>query len=110
MGAATVVEGRRGLDIQPHGPAVARTGAHHPPRTHGAQPLGRPGAGGGDRGAGVLDPRPHPPRVRDEVSPVGFFGELYLRSTLPFLSAEVTAREVACLARLFRSFGTWAGG
>jgi SAM-dependent methyltransferase len=41
---------------------------------------------------------------------VGFFGELYLRSTLPFLSAEVTAREVACLARLFRSFGTWAGG
>lgn len=30
----------------------------------------------------------------------GFFGELYLRSTLPFLSEEVTAREVACLARL----------
>jgi len=29
-------------------------------------------------------------------------GELYLRSTLPFLSAEVTAREVRCLARLFR--------
>jgi SAM-dependent methyltransferase len=29
----------------------------------------------------------------------GFFGELYLRSTLPFLSAEVTAREVAYLAR-----------
>jgi SAM-dependent methyltransferase len=40
---------------------------------------------------------------------VSFFGELYLRSTLPFLSAEVTAREVACLSRLFRSFGTGAG-
>jgi SAM-dependent methyltransferase len=34
-----------------------------------------------------------------------FFGELYLRSTLPFLSPEVTAREVACLARLFTTFG-----
>ena len=31
----------------------------------------------------------------------GFFGELYLRSTLPFLSPEVTAREVRCLATLF---------
>ncbi|HEY8206385.1 MAG TPA: class I SAM-dependent methyltransferase [Myxococcaceae bacterium] len=40
---------------------------------------------------------------------MGFFGELYLRSTLPFLSAEVTAREVACLSRLFRSFGARAG-
>jgi SAM-dependent methyltransferase len=34
---------------------------------------------------------------------VSFFGELYLRSTLPFLSAEVTGREVACLARAFAS-------
>jgi len=30
---------------------------------------------------------------------VSFFGELYLRSTLPFLSAETTAREVAYLSR-----------
>jgi SAM-dependent methyltransferase len=30
---------------------------------------------------------------------VSFFGELYLRSTLPFLSEETTAREVAYLAR-----------
>ena len=29
----------------------------------------------------------------------GFFGELYLRSTLPFLTEETTAREVAYLAR-----------
>lgn len=41
---------------------------------------------------------------------MSFFGELYLRSTLPFLSPEVTAREVACLSRLFRSFGTRAAG
>ena len=34
---------------------------------------------------------------------MSFFGELYLRSTLPFLSAEVTEREVACLARAFAS-------
>ena len=33
----------------------------------------------------------------------GFFGELYLRSTRPFLSAETTAREVACLRRAFAS-------
>jgi len=32
---------------------------------------------------------------------VSFFGELYLRSTLPFLSAEVTGREVDYLARAF---------
>jgi SAM-dependent methyltransferase len=38
-----------------------------------------------------------------------FFGELYLRSTLPFLSPEVTAREVDCLARLFTSFGPAQG-
>jgi len=37
---------------------------------------------------------------RGEVSG-GFFGELYLRSTLPFLSPEVTAREAGCLATLF---------
>lgn len=30
-----------------------------------------------------------------------FFGELYLRSTLPFLSESVTAREVEYLARAF---------
>lgn len=30
---------------------------------------------------------------------MSFFGELYLRSTLPFLSEETTAREVAYLAR-----------
>jgi SAM-dependent methyltransferase len=33
---------------------------------------------------------------------VSFFGELYLRSTLPFLSEETTAREVAYLARSFQ--------
>jgi SAM-dependent methyltransferase len=33
----------------------------------------------------------------------GFFGELYLRSTRPFLSAETTAREVAYLRRAFAS-------
>jgi len=33
---------------------------------------------------------------------VSFFGELYLRSTRPFLSAEVTTREVAYLQRCFR--------
>lgn len=33
---------------------------------------------------------------------MSFFGELYLRSTLPFLSEEVTEREVACLARAFQ--------
>jgi SAM-dependent methyltransferase len=32
---------------------------------------------------------------------VSFFGELYLRSTLPFLSEETTAKEVAYLARRF---------
>ncbi|MFZ5470682.1 MAG: class I SAM-dependent methyltransferase [Myxococcota bacterium] len=32
---------------------------------------------------------------------MAFFGELYLRSTLPFLSPEVTAREVAYLASVF---------
>jgi SAM-dependent methyltransferase len=32
---------------------------------------------------------------------VSFFGELYLRSTQPFLSPEVTAREVAYLERCF---------
>jgi len=32
---------------------------------------------------------------------LAFFGELYLRSTLPFLGAEVTARETAYLARAF---------
>jgi SAM-dependent methyltransferase len=32
---------------------------------------------------------------------VSFFGELYLRSTRPFLSPEITAREVACLERCF---------
>jgi SAM-dependent methyltransferase len=34
---------------------------------------------------------------------VSFFGELYLRSTRPLLSSEVTAREVAYLARVFQS-------
>ena len=38
-----------------------------------------------------------------------FFGELYLRSTLPFLSPEVTAREVDCLARLFSEHGVREG-
>lgn len=33
---------------------------------------------------------------------MSFFGELYLRSTLPFLSEETTAREVAYLARSFQ--------
>lgn len=37
-----------------------------------------------------------PPRAR-----VDFFGELYLRSTLPFLSESVTAREADYLARAF---------
>jgi SAM-dependent methyltransferase len=32
-----------------------------------------------------------------------FFGELYLRSTLPFLSAERTERDVAYLARAFET-------
>lgn len=32
---------------------------------------------------------------------MSFFGELYVRSTLPFLSPEVTAREVAYLERCF---------
>lgn len=32
---------------------------------------------------------------------MSFFGELYLRSTLPFLSPEVTEREVDYLARCF---------
>jgi len=32
---------------------------------------------------------------------VSFFGELYLRSTQPFLSPEITAREVAYLERCF---------
>lgn len=32
---------------------------------------------------------------------MAFFGELYLRSTLPFLRSEVTAREVEYLARAF---------
>ncbi|XXF81390.1 class I SAM-dependent methyltransferase [Myxococcaceae bacterium GXIMD 01537] len=32
---------------------------------------------------------------------MSFFGELYLRSTLPFLAEEVTAREVAYLSRCF---------
>ena len=32
---------------------------------------------------------------------MSFFGELYLRSTLPFISTEVTEREVAYLARSF---------
>ncbi|OJH41766.1 class I SAM-dependent methyltransferase [Cystobacter ferrugineus] len=34
---------------------------------------------------------------------MSFFGELYLRSTLPFLSAETTEREVAYLERAFQS-------
>lgn len=38
-----------------------------------------------------------------------FFGELYLRSTVPFLSPEVTAREVDCLARLFSAHGAREG-
>ncbi|HYV49623.1 MAG TPA: class I SAM-dependent methyltransferase [Myxococcaceae bacterium] len=38
-----------------------------------------------------------------------FFGELYLRSTLPLLSPEVTAREVDCLARLFSAHGASEG-
>jgi len=33
---------------------------------------------------------------------VSFFGELYLRSTLPFLSEEVTGQEVDYLARAFK--------
>src|SRR3954470_24677419 len=33
--------------------------------------------------------------------PVSFFGELYLRSTRPLLSPEITAREVAYLQRCF---------
>jgi SAM-dependent methyltransferase len=33
---------------------------------------------------------------------VSFFGELYLRSTLPFISEETTAREVAYLSRGFQ--------
>ncbi len=33
---------------------------------------------------------------------LSFFGELYLRSTLPFLSEETTAREVEYLARRFQ--------
>ncbi|HYO55282.1 class I SAM-dependent methyltransferase [Archangium sp.] len=33
---------------------------------------------------------------------MSFFGELYLRSTLPFLSEETTAKEVAYLARSFQ--------
>lgn len=33
---------------------------------------------------------------------MSFFGELYLRSTLPFLSPDITAREVAYLARSFQ--------
>ena len=32
---------------------------------------------------------------------MSFFGELYLRSTRPFLSPETTAREVAYLERGF---------
>lgn len=32
---------------------------------------------------------------------MSFFGELYLRSTLPFLASEVTTREVAYLERCF---------
>ena len=39
--------------------------------------------------------------MTQESVPVSFFGELYLRSTLPFLSPDVTAREVAYLARSF---------
>ncbi|MBI3183208.1 MAG: class I SAM-dependent methyltransferase [Myxococcales bacterium] len=35
---------------------------------------------------------------------MSFFGELYLRSTVPFLAREVTEREVAYLAE---SFGRW---
>lgn len=35
---------------------------------------------------------------------MSFFGELYLRSTLPFLSEDITAREVAYLARCFHSW------
>jgi SAM-dependent methyltransferase len=38
-----------------------------------------------------------------------FFGELYLRSTLPFLSPEVTTREVDCLQRLFTAHGMSEG-
>ncbi|MBJ6765555.1 class I SAM-dependent methyltransferase [Myxococcaceae bacterium JPH2] len=34
---------------------------------------------------------------------MGFFGELYLRSTLPFLSEPVTAREADYLASVFAS-------
>lgn len=34
---------------------------------------------------------------------MAFFGELYLRSTLPLLSESVTAREVTYLARAFES-------
>lgn len=40
---------------------------------------------------------------------MSFFGELYLRSTLPFLSDQVTAKEVACLARMLGA-GAGAGG
>ncbi|ADO72029.1 class I SAM-dependent methyltransferase [Stigmatella aurantiaca] len=36
---------------------------------------------------------------------MSFFGELYVRSTLPFLSAEITAREVAYLERCFTGLG-----
>ncbi len=36
------------------------------------------------------------------VEPVSFFGELYLRSTLPYLSEELTEREVAYLAHSFQ--------
>ncbi|WNG37016.1 class I SAM-dependent methyltransferase [Archangium violaceum] len=32
---------------------------------------------------------------------MSFFGELYLRSTLPFISEEMTAKEVAYLAKYF---------
>ena len=35
------------------------------------------------------------------LTSVSFFGELYLRSTRPFLSPEITAREVAYLQRCF---------
>ncbi len=35
---------------------------------------------------------------------MSFFGELYLRSTQPFLSPEITAREVAFLEKCFAGF------
>lgn len=39
---------------------------------------------------------------------MSFFGELYLRSTRPLLSPELTAREVACLRRCFAGLA-WPG-